>query len=289
MTRHEVSVTIIVFILASGLNIYALQTSPTTAYTPTINEQTSYDYGFISQLHNQTAADIAYWTTLSLAESNYTMNWHQVTNLSIRVSHLIPSGPDIQAFYNFSVTVFSNVVVISNSTWETTITLNGSVPAPAPTGVSSGLVEYPTSHGLPGFFLDDNTLSTITIGSNQLIGGSLWQTVTHTTVIASGSEQLCYQLFNTTSTSNQIIDTAYVIDHDVGIYYQANETTVVTFDSIATSLTYYYEVLNTTVALVPAPSPWPIIIVAVVAAVILIGVIILVVRSLWLRRKQGSL
>jgi hypothetical protein len=289
MTRHKVSVIIIVFILASGLNIHSLQTSLTAAYIPTINEQTNYDYGFISQLHNQTAADIAYWTTLSLAESNYTMNWHQVTNLSIRVSHLIPSGPNIQAFYNFSVTIFSNIVVISNSTWETTITLNGLVPAPAPTGVSSGLVEYPTSQGLPGFFLDDNTLSTITIGSNQIIGGSLWQSVTHTTVIASGSEQLCYQLFNSTSTSNQIIDTTYVIDHDVGIYYQANETTVVTIDSIATSLTYYYEVLNTTVALVPAPSPWPIIIVAVIAAVILIVVIILLVRALWLRRKQDSL
>jgi hypothetical protein len=289
MTRYKVSATIIVFILAIGLNIHALQTSPTTAYTPIIGEQTSYNYGFISQLHNQTAADVAYWTTLSLAESNYTMNWHQVTNLSIRVSHLIPSGPNIQAFYNFSVTIFSNIVVISNSTWETTITLNGSVPAPAPTGVSSGLVEYPTSQGLPGFFLDDNTLSTITIGSNQIIGGSLWQTVTHTTVLASGSEQLCYQLFNSTPTSNQIIDTTYVIDHDVGIYYQANETTVVTIESITTSLTYYYEVLNTTVALVPAPSPWPIIIVAMIAAVILIVVITLLVRALWLRRKQGSL
>ncbi|MFX1575720.1 MAG: hypothetical protein ACFFCF_00955 [Promethearchaeota archaeon] len=289
MTRHEVSVTIILFILASGLNIHALQISPTTAYTPTSNEQTSYDYGFIGQLHNQTAADIAYWTTLSLAESNYTMNWHQVTNLSIRVSHLIPSGPNIQAFYNFSVTIFSNIVVISNSTWETTITLNGSVPAPAPPGVSSGLVEYPTSQGLPGFFLDDNTLSTITIGSNQIIGGSLWQTVTHTTLIASGTEQLCYRLFNSSTAPNQIIDTTYVIDHDVGIYYQANETTVVTIDSIATSLTYYYEVLNTTVALVPAPSPWPIIIVAVIAAVILIVVITLLVRALWLRRTQRSL
>lgn len=289
MTRHKISATIIVCILVIGLNIHAVQTSLTAAYTPIISEQTNYDYGFISQLHNQTAADIAFWTTLSLTESNYTMNWHQYTNLSIRVSHLIPSGLNFQAFYNFSVIIFSNIIVISNSTWETTITLNGSVPAPAPTGISSGLVEYPTSQGLPGFFLDDNTLSTITTGSNQIIGESLWQTVTHTTVMASDSEQLCYRLFNSSTTSNQMINTSFVIDHDVGIYYQANETTVVTIDSIAASLTYYYEVVNTTVALVPAPNPLPIIIVAVIAALILIVVIILLARTLWLRRKHGSL
>jgi len=246
---------------------------------------TSYDYGFINTLHNLTATEINYWTDLSLSANNYTMNWHQIVNLSIQVSHLTPNGPIIQAYYNFSVNVFSNVVRIINSTWQSTITLNGSVPAPAPTGVSTGLVDYPTSQGLPGFFLDYNTLSTISPGSNVIVGDSLWHTVTHSTFTIHGSEQFCYRLFNQSSTLTHQTETNYLIDQDIGIYYYANETTTITNDSVDTYLTYYYQVLTTNVSLIPPPSPIPIYIVAAVVTIILIIAVILLIRALWLRRR----
>jgi hypothetical protein len=216
------------------------------------------------------------------------MHWHQHVNLSIRVLHLVPSGLGSQAFYNVSVNIFSNVVRVSNSTWFTIIKLNGTVLAPAPTGISSGIVEYPTPQGLPGFFLDDGTLSTISSGSNVMIAGSLWHTVTHTTFLIERNEQLCYQLFNSSTIPNQQINTTYEIDQDVGIYYRANETSSFVVDSLATSLTYYYQVLTTNASLLPPSNPLPILIIAAGVAIILVIVVILLIRILWLRRRRGS-
>jgi hypothetical protein len=288
MPRQHQNIFIIALLLAIGWNAYILHGSLASAYTPLVGDQTRYDYGFINVLSNQTAADIQYWTDTALIEGNYTMNWHQYVNLSIRVSHLIPSGPIIQAYYNFSVNIHSNIVTIFNSTWQTTITLNGSVATPAPTGVSSGLVDYSANQGLPGFFLDDGTLSTISIGSNVMIGGSFWQTVSQITFTLSDSEQLCFHLFNSSTGANQQVDTEYIIDQDTGIYYKANETTVVSIDSVTTTLTYYYQVLTTTVALIPPPSPLPIFILAAIVSIILIALILLLTRTLWLRHKQTS-
>jgi hypothetical protein len=289
MTRQKLIIIFIVFFLAIGWNAYTLQGSLVSAYSPNVGDQTSYDYGFINVLNNQTATEINYWTHLLLSDSNYTMNWHQYVNLSIRVSHLVPSGPVIQAYYNFSVNIFSNVVTVSNSTWQTTVTLNGSVSAPAPTGVSSGLVDYPTTQGLPGFFLDDATSSTITTGTNVIIGESFWQTVSLTLFSLGGSEQWCYQLFNSSSISTHQTDTTLVIDQDVGIYYQANETHIATVNSVATYLTYYYQVILTNIAVIPPPNPLPIYIAAAIMTVILIIVVVLLIRALWLRRRQGAL
>jgi hypothetical protein len=288
MPRQHQNIFIIALLLAIGWNAYILHGSLASAYTPLVGDQTRYDYGFINVLSNQTAADIQYWTDTALIEGNYTMNWHQYVNLSIRVSHLIPSGPIIQAYYNFSVNIHSNIVTIFNSTWQTTITLNGSVATPAPTGVSSGLVDYSANQGLPGFFLDDGTLSTISIGSNVMIGGSFWQTVSQITFTLSDSEQLCFHLFNSSTGANQQVDTEYIIDQDTGIYYKANETSVVSIDSVTTTLTYYYQVLTTTVALIPPPSPLPIFILAAIVSIILIALILLLTRTLWLRHKQTS-
>ena len=163
--------------------------------------------------------------------------------------------------------------------------MNGSVAAPAPTGVTSGIVESPLSDGLAGFFLDDLTLTTITVGSNVDIGGSLWQTIEYSTFIISGSEQLSYQLFNSSTTTDTYLETTFNIDHDVGIYYRTNDTRLLSVGSIEQSLTYYYEVLSTNVALIPPPNPLPIFIVIGVVTVLLIIVIILLVRAYWLRRR----
>ncbi|MHA2427758.1 MAG: hypothetical protein ACXADB_07020 [Candidatus Hermodarchaeia archaeon] len=255
---------------------------------PSVGDQTRYDYGFISILFNQSATEIQYWTSQSLTDSNYTLHWHQYVNLSIRISHLVPIGLGIQAYYNFSVNIFSNIVRISNSTWHTTITLNGTVPAPAPTGISSGLVDCLTSHGLPGFFLDGETLSTISTGSNVIIGSSLWHTVTYTSFQIESTEQFCYQLLNSSTTTNQQINTTYVIDQDVGIYFMANETSTFVVDSLATYLIYYYHVLATDTSLIPPPNPLPIYIIAAVTIIILVVVVVLLIRTLWLRRRHGS-
>lgn len=288
MNRQQLSTIIILSCLLLGWNVYTLHGSRVSAYVPFVGDQTSYDYGFVNVLFNQTATEIQYWTNLSFPESNYTMHWHQHVNLSIQVSHVIPNGLGIQVFYNFSVNIFSNVVRVFNSTWQTTVTFNGTVPAPAPTGISSGMIDYPTSQGLPGFFLDDGTLSTIALGSNVIIGESLWHTVAHTTFQMESSEQLCYRFFNSSTTTNQQTNTTYVIDQDVGIYYRANETSIFVVDSLATYLTYYYQVLTTTVSLIPPPNPLPIYIIAAIAAIILVIVVILLIRAFWSRRRHGS-
>ncbi|MFX1508710.1 MAG: hypothetical protein ACFFBR_00250 [Promethearchaeota archaeon] len=288
MTRtrqHWYTIVIIVGLILVS-NTSALTTSSLAAYNPKVGDLTEYNYGFINVLNNQSASDINYWTDLALAESNYTMKWHQHVNLSIHVSHITSTCCDIHAFYNFTVNIFNNIVTIFNSTWQTTATLNASVPTPAPTGVSSGLVENPTTQGLPGFFLDDGTLSSIIPGSNILIGSSRWQTVTQTNFSLGGSEQLSYHLFNRSTYPSQLIETTFVIDQDTGIYYQANETTIITINSLDTTLTYYYQVVNSSVALVPPPSPLPAYIVIAVAIVIVIIVVLLMFRRWWRRRTQ---
>jgi hypothetical protein len=286
MSRQTLSIAIILVIVVTGWNAYASQTSQITAYGPSEGHYTTYDYGYTNILYNQSATEINLWTELVLDSGNYTMHWHQHVNLSILVNQIIPSGAIFHAYYNFSVTVFRNVVTVSNSSsWQTTVTLNGSVPAPAPTGVSSGLVDYPTIQGLPGFFLDDTTLSTITPGSNVFVGGGVWQSVTHITFKQGESEQLCYRFFNQSLSSGQDTETTYVIDHDVGIYYQANETRISSVDSSITYLSYYFKVLTTNIALTPPPSPLPIYIAIAIATIVLVIVMILLIRALWLRRR----
>ncbi|MFX1317971.1 MAG: hypothetical protein ACFE9D_01050 [Promethearchaeota archaeon] len=291
MSRQALSIAIILFIMVGGWNSYALQAFQVIAYVPSEGHFTTYDYGFINVLYNQSAVQINQWTELVLDPGNYTMHWHQHVNLSILVMQLIPNGAVFQAYYNFSVIVFSNVVTVSNSSsWQTIVSLNGSVPAPAPTGVSSGLVDYPMTQGLPGFFLDDTTLSTITPGLNVIVGGSSWQSITHTAFTLGDDEQLCYRFFNQSSSQDQDTETTYVIDHDVGIYYQANETRITTVGSSIVYLSYYYQVLTTNISLIPPPSPLPIYIAAAIATIVLVIVVTLIVRALWLRRKlRGSL
>jgi hypothetical protein len=163
--------------------------------------------------------------------------------------------------------------------------MNGSVAAPAPTGVTSGLYDYPISDGLPGFFLDDLTLSTITIGSNIDIGGSLWETIEYTTFTLDGSEQLSYELFNSSTTTDTHLETTFLIDHDVGIYYRANDTRLLSVGPLVQSLCYYYRVLSTNIPLIPPPYPLPLLIIAGIAAIVLVIVIFLIIRTYWLRRR----
>jgi hypothetical protein len=163
--------------------------------------------------------------------------------------------------------------------------MNGSVAALAPTGVTSGIVESPITEGLPGFFLDDLTLSTIIVGSNINIGGSVWQIIEYSTFTLSSSEQLSYQLFNSSTTPDMHLETTFLIDHDVGIYYRTNDTRLLSVGPLQQSLTYYYQVLSTNIALLPPPNPLPIYIIAGVAAVILIIVVVLLIRNYWLDRR----
>jgi hypothetical protein len=163
--------------------------------------------------------------------------------------------------------------------------MNGSVAAPAPTGVTSELVESPITDGLPGFFLDDLTLSTITEGTNVDIGGSLWQTIEYTTFTIDGSEELSYRFVNSSTTTDTHLETTFTIDHDVGIYYRANDTRILSVGPLEQSLTYYYQVLSTTIPLVPLPNPLPIFLIAGIATVILVIVIVLLIRAYWLRRR----
>ena len=285
---HALPVFLIASILLVGFYGNAVQSQKltVTAYSPNIGDRTSYDYGFISIQPNQTATNIQFWTGLTLAPSNYTLHWHQHANLTIRVTNIAQIASTVRAYYNFSITIHSNVATVSNSTpWQTVITMNGSVAAPAPTGITNGIIESPLSDGLPGFFLDDLTLTTITVGSNVDIGGSLWQTIEYSTFTISGNEELSYRLFNSSMSSDTYLETTFTIDHDVGIYYKTNDTRLLSVGPIMQSLTYYYEVLSTNVALIPPPNPLPIFIIAGVATVILIIVIILLIRAYWLRRR----
>ena len=263
------------------------------AYTPSGGDSTEYDYGFVSIQPNLTATQIYHWTGLNVSVGNYTLHWQQYVNLTISVSYVAFFGqpsifeiPLLIAHYNFSVSIFENVATVSNSSWQTIESLNGSMSAPAPTGVTDGGSIYFTIEGLPGFFLTDDTLASITTGTNVNVGNSRWQQIDYTTIAFQGSDQLCYQLFNSTSTPEELQETTFVIDHDVGIYYQVNDTRIISVDDIQQSLTYYYEVLATNISLEPIPSPLPILILIGVAVIVLVIVVILFIRMLWLRRDQ---
>jgi hypothetical protein len=256
------------------------------AYTPSIGNLTEYDYGFVSIQPNLTATQIYHWTGLNLSVGNYTLHWQQYVNLTISVLNIAQVGPVLEAFYNFSVNIFSNVATVSNSSWQTIESFDGLVSAPAPTVVTDGLHAYPITDGVSGFFLDGATLTTITIGTDVIVGNGRWQAIDHTTFTFQGSEQLCYQLFNSTSTPEELQETTFVIDRDVGIYFQANDTRILSVDPVQQSLTYYYEVLATNISLEPIPSPLPILIMIGIAVVALVIIVILFIRMLWLRRGQ---
>ena len=256
------------------------------AYTPSVGNLTEYDYGFVSIQPNLTATQIYHWTGLNISIGNYTLRWQQYVNLTISVLNIAQVGPVLEALYNFSVSIFGNVATVSNASWQTIESLDGSVSAPAPTGVTDGLYAYPITDGVSGFFLDDVTLVTLTIGTDVIVGNGRWQEIDYTTIAFQGSDQLCYQLFNSTSTPEELQETTFVIDQDVGIYYQANDTRILTVDPIQQSLTYYYEVLTTNIPLEPIPSPLPILIIIGVAVIVLVIIVFLVIRKLWLRRGQ---
>jgi hypothetical protein len=255
-------------------------------YSPVVGHQTRYDYGFINTHVNESADDIGFFTGLTLSESNYTMLWHQHVNLTITVE----ATSVFEASYNFSVVVHSNVVVISNSSpWETQIILNGSAVAPSPTGVMNQSLQYPLGSGLPGFFLDDLTLTSISLGSNIIIGDSLWQTITATTYTVGGGIEPCYLLQNETILPNVYYMTQHVIDQDVGIYFSTNETQILTYDNLQETITYYFRVLSTTVALLPPPNPLLFMLLIVLIVVIVITVFLFLWRFISRRRRRAQL
>ncbi len=255
----------------------------TSAYYPTIGDHTEYSYGFISNQPNQTAVNINFWTGLNLPDSNYTMHWHQNVNLTIQVTNVAQVGLNILGSYNVSANIHSNYVTISNSSWETTIILNSTASTPAPTGITNGTFLSDVLVGYPGFFLDYTTLSQIAPGSNVIIGSSRWQMVSYSSFSLGGVEHICYQFFNTSSTPTEFLETTFVIDQDVGIYFQANETRILSVGSIQQSLTYYYQVTATNIALIPPPNPLLILGIFGIAVVVLI-IIIYVIRAYLSRR-----
>jgi hypothetical protein len=259
------------------------------AYTPSAGHWTLYDYGFINTLPNLTADDIRYWTARNLTGSGYTLRWHQYVNLSIAVAAVALVANVWRVLYDFSVVIHSNLATVSNSSWQMAIPLNGSALPPAPTGVSSGVVDLPVCEGLAGFFLDDLTLTTLHAGTNVNIGGSLWQSIALTTFTLNGLDEACYQLHNVTTAVNASIETTYRIDRDAGIYFWANETRTLTIAGLNRTLTYYYTVLESTVPLVPPANPLPFLLVVVVGAIVLAVVVTLFARALWLRRRRSRL
>jgi hypothetical protein len=259
------------------------------AYTPSPGHWTVYDYGFINTVPNLTAAEILHWTARNLTGSGYALRWHQYVNLSIAVATVAFVANVWRVLYDFSVTIHSNLATISNSSWQTAVSLNGSAAAPAPTGVSSGAVDLPAYEGLAAFFLDDLTLTTLYTGTNVNIGGSLWQSIALITFTLNGLNEACYQLHNVTTAVNASIETTYLIDQDVGIYFWANETRTLTIGGLNRTLTYYYTVLESTVPLVPPPNPLPFLLVVIVGAIVLAVVVTLFARALWLRRRRSRL
>ncbi|MFX0169920.1 MAG: hypothetical protein ACFE89_11270 [Candidatus Hodarchaeota archaeon] len=278
--------TVSMLLLTVSGTVMSTQPQRILAYTPTMGHSTRYSYGFVSVQPNQTATNIHFWTGLNLAESNYTLRWQQFVNLTIRVTNLALIGNVLRAYYNFSVNIHSNIATVSNTSWQTMVTMNGSVTAPAPTGVYNDLIDFPITYGFPGFFLDDFTLSSINVGSNIDIGGSRWNSVDYTTFLINGNEELCYQLFNSSTTTDTHFETTFIIDHDVGIYYQANDTRLLSVGSIRQSLTYHYKVLSTNIPPNPPPNPLPILLIVGTAIAILIIVIILLIRTFVLRRQH---
>lgn len=256
------------------------------SYSPSVGHYTLFDYGFISRQSNLPAAVIELWTGLILPEDNYSMYWNQNVNLSIAVTNIAIVAGVSRTFYNFSVHIDSNDVTVHNGSVFHNLHLNGTVPAPAPTGVTPRIVDYPLSEGVPGFFLDDFTLANIAPGINITVGASRWNSITYSTFTLEGSEQLCYELSNETLFSAERINTTLLIDQDVGIYYQAEETRTLTSGPSESSLTYYYQVLTTTIPLTPPPNLIPTIIIAVVATIIIVIVSVLLVRTY--RQRQNN-
>lgn len=277
---------IFVFLIGMSGTAFISMQPRVAAYTPSMGNLTEYDYGFVSIQPNLTATQIYHWTGLNISAGNYTLHWQQYVNLTISVLNIAQMGPVFEALYNFSVSIFSNVATVSNSSWQTVESLDGLVSAPVPTGVANGLFAYPITDGLSGFFLDDATLAALTTGSDVIVGNGRWQEVAYTTLAFQGSDQLCYQLFNSTSTPEELRETTFVIDHDVGIYYRVNDTRILSVDPIQQSLTYYYEALATNISLEPIPSPLPILIIIVVVVTVLVIIVFLLIRKLWLRRDQ---
>jgi hypothetical protein len=213
------------------------------------------------------------------------LRWHQYVNLSIAVAGVAVVANLPRVLYNFSFLIHSNHATVSNSSWELEVTLNGSAPAPAPTGVPSGLVDLPVYEGLAGFFLDDNTLTTLYTGLNVIIGGSFWQSVTLDAFTLNGHEESCYVLHNESTVVNASIETTYRIDQDVGIYFRANETRTLADAGLNWILTYYYTVRESTIPLAPPPNLLPFLLVVAVGAIVLAVVVTLFVRNLWLRQR----
>ncbi len=268
--------TLILFlcILLQTPNVLIL-TTQVRAYTPVIGHQTNYDYGFIYRQSNLTAPEIQFWTMLSLAPSNYSIIWNQHVNLTIAV---------IPDFYNRTVSVHSNTVFIENSSWHTTISLNGSTSAPAPTGIASGLISPSIGGSLEGFFLDDAALNQIAIGTNVTLGGGLWNSISQSHFQFYGVNHTCYELINVSTTANEETVTKYLIDQYVGIYYFANESRRITVGSLEQRIQYYFVILATNIPLSPTPNLLPLLVIIVVVSLVVIIAIILVIRRI--RRRH---
>jgi hypothetical protein len=246
-----------------------MSTREVKAYAPVIGHQTDYDYGFIYNQSNLTATEIQFWTGLNLAPSNYSITWNQHVNLSIEV---------IPDFYNRTVNIHSNTVFIENSSWQTSITLNGSTPAPAPTGISSGLITPSIGGSLEGFFLDDAALNQITLGTNVTLGGSLWNSISLSSFQFAGVNHTSFELTNVSTTTNEEIITKYLIDQDVGIYLFANESRRISVGPLDQRIQYYFIIYATNIPLSPTPNLLPLIAISAVVSLVLIIAIILVIR-----------
>jgi len=278
----------LVVVLAVLVLPASLPCAPCMGYTPHVGHWARYDYGFVCTQWNLSEIVIGSWTGLSLPRGNYTMLWHQYVNLTIAVISIPLIGVTPYGLYNISVQVHSNQVTVSNSTWQTTLILNASIPAPAPTGIESGLVLYPAGLGLPSFLLDDFTLAALHPGVNVTIGGGIWSSITLVTLQLGGDEETCYLLHNVTTTPISRIETSYTIEADSGLYIHANETQTYTYEENSQKVTYYYNLLSTNIPLMPSPpSPLPLLLVTLAIAVVIIAFLLfLLIRR---RRRRRPL
>jgi len=273
-------------LLGSTLQIMVLPHA--ISYIPSIGHQTRYDYGFISSQTNKTAANILFWTGETVANGNYTLKWRQYVNLSITVINLVSFFNAVQVAYNISAEIHSNHVTISNSSWNLEKTLNSSVPTPVPTGIDSGIYYYLANEGVPGFFLNEDTLASLTTGTNITVSSAIWNSITASTFTIGGSDEPCYQLYNLSITATERLETTYQIDQDVGIYYFANDTRTLITGGVIQTLSYYFLILDTTVLLTAPPSPLLLIVVIIIAIIILIVVVLFVgcyIRRHWQRMR----
>ncbi|MFX1563056.1 MAG: hypothetical protein ACFFDP_07085 [Promethearchaeota archaeon] len=286
--RKAIVAQIFCLLLLVGLTLQIMILPHAVSYAPSIGHQTRYDYGFISSQTNKTAADILYWTDETVANGNYTLKWHQYVNLTISVINLVSFFNNIQVVYNISADIHSNHVTICNSSWNLEKTLNSSVLTPVPTGIDSGTYYYLANEGVPGFFLNEDTLVSLTTGTNITVGSAIWNSISATTFIIGGSDEPCYQLYNLSITATERLETTYQIDQDVGIYYFANDTRTLNTGGVAQTLSYYYLILDTTVSLTAPPSPFLFIVLVIIAIIILVVVVLFVgcaIRRRWQRMR----